>query len=407
MQPLTTQEEEARRAAQAAGADPAALCWVRSPLRVCLLGAHVDHQGGTVLGTAIDRCVLLAFTPTADPEVTLCSHDFPGVVRFPVADPPADISPAWGRYAAGAALALRRREALAHGIRGGLAGGFPVGGLSSSAAVGVAYLLALEHANGLRVSAEENIELDRVIENEYVGLNNGILDQSMILLSRAGCLTEMDCATGAYTHLAPGAGMPEFRLAVVHSGVRQALVSTGYNQRVAECREAARLLLIAAGRPVPAVPRLCDVPAEVFAAYPHALPPELARRARHFFGEQQRVAAGREAWRQGDLAALGRLIAASGESSITCYECGTPALIDLVQILNQVPGVYGARFSGAGFRGACFALVAPDAGDAIAAALRREFEPRHPELVGQWRLDLCAPAGGAAVTTAEDRQPAP
>lgn len=397
MKTLSETQEAALTAAHSAGADMEAIRWVYSPLRICLLGAHVDHQGGDVLGTAIDRRILLAFSPTPDAQVALCSRDYEGRVCFSADAPPADLSPAWGRYAAGAAVALNRRRPLARGIQGGIAGEAPVGGLSSSAAVGVAYLLALEHANALEVTPEENIELDRIIENEYIGLKNGILDQSMILLSRKGALTAMDCRTGEYAHIPPGNDLPDFRLAVIHSGIEQALVSTGYNRRVAECQDAARLLLEASGQPPRERPVLGDVSPELFAEYGHRLPADLAKRARHFFTEQERTSEGRAAWAAGDLRRLGALIAASGESSITNYECGTPALIDLVRILNGVPGVYGARFSGAGFRGACFALAAPDAGPAIEEALQREFNPRHPELAGRWHLDLCRPDEGARV----------
>ena len=394
------QQELALSAALAAGAAPEQIRWVRSPLRIGLLGAHVDHQHGHVLGAAVDRAILLAFAPAEDAGMRLRSDEFPGEVRFAADGPPPDVDPFWGRYAAGAAMALNRRGRLARGIRGGTCGAFPVGGLSSSSAVGVAYLLALEHANGLALSPEENIRLDQVIENEYVGLNNGILDQSMILLSREGLLTAMDCASGAYAHVPPGPGLPEFRLAVVHSGIEKSLVTTGYNRRVAECREAARLLLETAGLPAPETPRLRDVPMGVFADHVRSLPAELARRARHFFTEEERTARGREAWAAGDLRALGALIAASGESSISNYECGTPALIDLVRILNETPGVYGSRFSGAGFRGACFALAKPDAEPAIAAALRERFDPRHPDLAGRWRLAMCRTSAGASVECA-------
>lgn len=392
---LQDQEEAASCAAREAGANLARLRTIRSPLRVCLLGAHIDHQGGQVLGTAIDRYLLLAFEVDSGQGVSLVSANYCGHVRFMVTDPPLRTSPAWGGYAAGAVMALGRKYRLQRGIRGGVAGMLPVGGLSSSAAVGVAYLLALEHANGLQVSVRENIELDRVIENEYMGVNNGILDQSMILLSREGALTAVDCLTGEYTHLPASPNLPDFRIAIVHSGIYRALVSTRYNRRVAECREAARLLLEAARLPVPETPLLRHVPPEVFAKYGHLLPKTLGRRARHFFTEQERVARGCAAWAAGDLATLGALIAASGESSIVNYECGTPALVDLVRILNGVPGVYGSRFSGGGFRGTCFALVAPDAGPAIAEALRREFDVRHPDLAGRWRLDICRPGMGA------------
>lgn len=391
-----TQAVKALQAALAAGADREQIRWARAPLRICLLGAHIDHQGGQVLGTAVDRSILLAFAPDPEGRVTLRSGDYPGEVSFSAAEAPRHIDPEWARYAAGAALALSQRGPITRGLRGGVVGEFPPGGLSTSAAVGIAYLLALEHVNGLSCSAAENIELDRVIENDYIGLRNGILDQSMILLSHADCLTAMDCATGQHAHIAPGP-LPEFRLAVVHSGIMQSLVRTGYNHRVEECREAARLLLEAAGLPIPDSPRLCDVPEAVYADYAGSLPAELALRAHHYFSENERVRRGKAAWTAGDLESLGALIAESGRSSVENYQCGTPALIDLVALLNRTPGVYGARFSGAGFRGACFALARPDAEEAIAAALREEFAPRYPELAEKYRLDICRPVAGARI----------
>jgi galacturonokinase len=175
--------------------DPAEIRTVRSPYRICPLGAHVDHQLGPVTAMAIDRAVHLAFVPSRSSEVRLSSFAFAGEVAFSLDDIPDRIDHEWGNYARGAASALLATRQLDSGILGVTAGSMGEGGLSSSAAIDVAYLLTLEDANGFRVTDEENIELDRVIENEYLGLRNGVLDQSAILLSRQDQLTLLDCRT--------------------------------------------------------------------------------------------------------------------------------------------------------------------------------------------------------------------
>jgi len=162
---------------------------------------------------------------------------------------------AWGNYARGAVLALQKRGYnLTQGIVGFLEGskGFEGCGVSSSAAVGVAFLLALEHANGLVISPEENIELDWLIENGYLGLCNGVLDQSAILLSKRNCLTAIHCSSRKHELVYPpwyDRTEEHYKILLAFSGLQHALSSKpGYNLRVAECQEAARILLRAAGK---------------------------------------------------------------------------------------------------------------------------------------------------------------
>ena len=392
-----------------------------APYRICPLGAHIDHQLGRVTAMALDRGIALAYAPRPEPAATLQSLDFPGTVRVDfnrIEDrQPGD----WGNYLRGAVRALQKRGTgsefprvefaedrlaqLTTGLVGLTAGGIAAGGLSSSAAVGVAYLLALEDVNGLAVSAEENIRLDQEIENGYLGLRNGILDQSAILLGRRGALTLIDCRTLAHewivSNVPPSRGSPlppnelaivsdviggrgaegslhfqrpspppplprplpdavtcrrdyreavagegsleSYSILIAFSGLQQALISTDYNRRVAECADAAATLLQAAGRP-DAAPLLGNVTAAGYAAYGSILAGPAARRAAHFFGEMARVEQGVAAWREGDLVGFGRLVTASGLSSIENYECGAPPLVDLYRILIATAGVYGARF---------------------------------------------------------------
>ncbi|MBI5565870.1 MAG: hypothetical protein HY870_13325 [Chloroflexi bacterium] len=368
---------------------------VRSPYRICPLGAHVDHQLGLVTGMTIDAPIWLAYVPNDDGCVRLHSLEFSPPVEFDVRAIPAKIDAHWGNYARGAAWALNRHTPLRRGFDGLVAGSLPIGGLSSSAAVGIAYLLALEDVNGLAMSPLENVEFDRAIENGYVGLNNGILDPSMILLSQPQHLTALDCQSMEFDHIASPLSDDDFDLVIVYSGAGRALVNSGYNQRVAECAAASAQLLLRAGLHVDGAPRLRHVPEEVFQQHQHELALPLRKRAAHFFSENERVRQGLNAWRSGDLKHFGELMTHSGESSINNYEAGSPHLIALHEILNGCAGVQGARFAGGGFGGCCIGLSDPAKRGEITETIARQYPTRHPDVAGTYRVFFQKPDGAA------------
>lgn len=380
-----------------------------SPYRICPLGAHIDHQGGTVSAMTINRGILLGFVPSQDSQVVLQSVQFKGEVKFRVNEiqKPMNIAKTngqvngscstaqeeecfWGNYARGAIYALQKRgNCLTQGIIGCICGSEDLdsSGLSSSAAVGVAYLLAFESANNLSVSPTENIEYDRLIENEYLGLKNGILDQSAVLLSKYGCLTCMNCKTKEHKlveHPDHDIGISrKYRILLAFSGLKQALTSNpGYNRRVAECQEAAKLLLHASGNE-DIEPLLSNVEPEIYQTHKSKLEPALARRAEHYFSENARVLTGLQAWADGNMEYFGKLISASGLSSIQNYESGCEPIIQLYEILLKAPGIYGARFSGAGFRGCCIAFVDAEYATEAASFVRAEYKKIQPILASQ------------------------
>lgn len=394
-------EELIQRLQQISGAHREDVRVVRVPLRICPLGAHIDHQLGVVTGMTIDRSVLLAFVPTDDGRVHLESINFPTPTHFDVKNIPAYQKGDWANYARGAVLALEQNHGLQRGMIGVIGGSMPIGGLSSSAAVTIAYLLAMEAVNDVQADAYENVALARYTENRYIGLNNGILDQSVILHSAHRHLTRIDCASVEVDRVATALDEDEMRarfgIMVVYSGVTHALVGTDYNSRVAQCREAATALLTYGGQVVPDDVRLRHVAPELFEAYGERLDAPLRRRARHYFGEMARVAEGVGAWEQGDLRALGDLVNASGESSVKWYECGSPQLITLYEVLRDTPGVYGTRFSGAGFRGNCIALIDPAQREAIAEAVHRAYPAAHPDEAERYSIHFCNPDGNAGL----------
>jgi galactokinase/galacturonokinase len=343
----------------------------------------------------LDRAIWLAFVPRSDQHVRIESLNFERCIEFDLGDVPPKSPSDWGNYIRGAVLALQQRYDLQTGIDAIVEGTMPIGGLSSSAAVGVAYLLALEVANGLDVSPEENIEHDRYIENTYLGLKNGILDQSIILMSDRDHLTYLDCQSVQFERYPTPADNGHFEIVVAYSGLRKSLASTDYNNRVNECQQAARMMLEWAGLEAPNPVRLRMVPEEVYQAYAHRLPAPLDRRTRHFFTEIQRVREGVAAWRAGDLEEIGRLINASGASSVHDYESGCPHLITLYNILSECPGVYGARFSGAGFRGSCIGLVDPAYREQIVAAIDARYPLVHPDVADAYSVHFCQTGGPA------------
>ncbi len=390
------------RLRQTYSVDPSAIQVVKAPLRICPLGAHIDHQLGVVTGMTIDQSILMAFAPTPAGTIQVDSLNFSPPIEFSLDNVPAYQAKDWGNYIRGAVLALQQKYQLRQGLVGLIGGEMPVGGLSSSAAVTIAYLLALETLNTLTVSLEENVALVRFTENQYIGLNNGILDQSVILCSAHNQLTRIDCQSLEIDNIPAASDKADFEILSVYSGVTDVLVGTDYNSRVAECQEAAQLLLEFTGQRVEDTPRLRLVSPDIFAAEGHRLAKPLRKRAAHYFGEMQRVEDGVSAWKSGNIKRFGELMTESGESSVKNYECGCPQLITLYEILRETPGVYGTRFSGAGFRGNCIALIDPTTREAIAEAVHHHYPTVHPAEAKLYSIHFCRPDGRAQLVAGDN-----
>ena len=332
-----------------------------APYRVCPLGAHVDHQHGLVSGFAIDKGVDLWFNVTEDGSVRLTSRSFPGDVHLRADDKTRVKEGNWGDYVRGAKYALRKRFELKRGFEGEIAGSLPIGGLSSSAAVLIAYVMAFAKANDITLTKMEVIKIASEAEREYIGLNNGILDQSCIALGEKGKLLFLDTATEQYRLIEPGEDLAAYEIAIIFSGLTRSLVNSDYNLRVSECRTAAWCMQAYKDQPIKPLDQtfLRDVPHEVYEATRDKMPARFARRAEHFYTEYRRVRKGVTAWESGNMELFGQLIKQSCESSIHNYECGSPELIAIYNSFKDLEGVYGGRFSGAGFKGAVIAFVDP------------------------------------------------
>ena len=368
-----------------------------SPYRVCPLGAHVDHQHGLVSGFAFDKGVDLLFNITDDGSVSLRSLNFEGEIDFYVNKPTQVKEGNWGDYARGAKYALKKRFELTKGIKGVLKGSLPIGGLSSSAAVLTAYVMALAKANNISLSKMEVIRIASEAEREYIGLTNGILDQACIVLGEKDALLFLDTDTEQYRIIRKNPRMPEFELAIIFSGLTRSLRSSDYNLRVAECKTAAWNMMAYTGMPLKALDKtfLRDIPKETFDLTKEKMPPRFTRRAEHFYSEYKRVRKGVTAWETGNLELFGKLSFESCESSIKNYECGSEELIAIYNIMRRTEGIYGGRFSGAGFKGACIALIDPAKREEIREYVTSEYLRMFPEYSESFEIHFCKTDDGA------------
>lgn len=375
------------------------ISFVKSPLRICPLGAHIDHQGGIVTGMAVDSNVNMVYAPAKDGYIRVQSLDFPDEEYFHINHVPNMVPGFWGNYIRGAVLSLKQDHVLKHGFYAIISGKLPIGGLSSSAAVTTAYLMALCDVNNIKVSKTDLVQYSHWVETNFIGLKNGILDQSANILSQNGHLMVMDCSTGDYELIKKPSNLPEFEIVVVYSGLAKALISTDYNNRVDECKVAAWILQELSGGKISSLNeiKLRDIPKEVYSKYKKLLPGRFGRRANHFFSELERVQRGVKAWKDGDIHTFGKLMFESGESSIFQYECGCPELITIFEILRKCPGVYGARFSGAGYRGCCIGLINPQYKETIKEHIDREYLLKHPQYKDYYKVNFCKTADGAKV----------
>ena len=399
-----------------------------SPYRVCPLGAHVDHQHGLVTGFAINKGVDLWFNVREDSTVKLSSKTFEGDVEFEIDKPSQVREHHWGDYARGAKFALKKRFELTRGIDGVIQGSLPVGGLSSSAAVLIAYVMAFAKANDITLQPFEVVKIASEAEREYIGLNNGLLDQACIALSKKNQLLFLDCDSDDY-RLIPFGGVKTntdktdetdnktsvqseksvvklktnlcsdlpFEIGIFFSGLTRSLVNSDYNLRVYECKTAAWNMLAYTDQPLKTFDKtfLRDIPKATFDKTRIAMPARFARRAEHFYSEYRRVRQGVTAWETGNMKLFGKLSFDSCESSIHNYECGSPELIAIYEIMRQLPGVYGGRFSGAGFKGACIALVDPAYKEDIQKVLTEKYLEQFPEYEKTFQVFWVKPDDGA------------
>jgi galactokinase len=261
-------------------------------------------------------------------------------------------------------------------------------GLSSSAALEVASARALLAVSGLSLPDLEVVRLCQRAENEFVGVKCGIMDQYISACGREGHALKIDCRSLASEHFPFPPGV---RLIICETGVKRALAASAYNTRGEECAAGVAAL---SGH-LPGIELLRDVTLDAFTALEENLEPVVRKRCRHVVTENDRVERAAAALLSGNLEEFGRLMYASHESLRTDYEVSCRELDAVVEIASPLPGVLGARMTGAGFGGSAICLAREAAVDTVIERLRSEY----PRMTGKTpQILACTFENGVTVT---------
>ncbi|MGB1249937.1 MAG: galactokinase [Candidatus Promineifilaceae bacterium] len=336
----------------------------RAPGRVNLIGEHTDYNDGFVLPMAIDRAVWIALRPRDDGKVVLHSVDLNDSGEFDLNEPLIkNEAHSWFEYVRGVAWALQKEGHQLCGWEGVMSGDVPIGsGLSSSAALQMAVSRAFASVSTLTWDNASMALMVQRVENKWMGVNTGIMDQMISASGEAGSALLIDCRS-LETMLVPLP--PATKVIVLDTAVRRGLVDSKYNERRSQCEEAADHLGKSALR---------DVSLEAFIKTAPELAPLTRKRARHVVTEDARTLQAVEAMRAGDAVTLGLLMNASHESLKNDFEVTVFELDKIVEIARAQAGCFGARMTGAGFGGCAVALVAADSAETFTQTVAAQYE---------------------------------
>jgi galactokinase len=337
---------------------------VRAPGRVNLIGEHTDYNDGFVLPMAIQKGTWIAFAPSNDRSVTLFSHNFNEKKVFDL-DALENTKEGWIEYAKGVAWALREAGHAVNGWRGVVSSNIPLGsGLSSSAALEMGVARVFTAVGGYDLDASRLARIGQTAENQWVGMNCGIMDQLSSAAGKQGHAILIDCRSLA---IEPVPLPPGFSIVIMDTGTRRRLVDSAYNERRAMCEAGARFF----GKKA-----LRDVTPQEFADRERMMEKTMRKRCKHVITENARTAEAAEVLRAGKADRFGQLMNQSHESLRLDFEVSSPALDTMVEIARRQPGCRGARMTGAGFGGCAVALVARDAASNFIETVQAQYH-RH------------------------------
>ncbi len=327
-----------------------------APGRVNLLGDYTDINDGFVLPMVVDRGIWVAVRKREDRTVRIYSDKYDELVEYRLKEHPAPKPGSWASYVAGVIEELRLLGLVDGGFECAISGDLATGaGLSSSAALEVATAMAMQALFEFPMSAVEMVKLCQRVEHSYAHVFCGIMDQFAARIGKKDHALFLDCRTLEYRDVPMHLG--DYRIVIVHSGVRRALAASAYNVRRAECARAVEFFRQIEG----SVTALRDVSATMFEAHGDKLLPNIRRRCRHVITENERVLRAVDALSNGELAEFGALMTQSHDSLRDDFEVSCEELDALIEIAGRTDGVLGARMTGAGFGGCTVNLVHRDA----------------------------------------------
>jgi galactokinase len=341
------------------------------PGRVNLIGEHIDYNGGQVMPCAISCGTWLAVSKNIDKRFRFHCLNFPEIADLHLQGSYSKTGKEWFNYPLGVIHFLLEDGHSLSGLDMLFHGNLPIGaGLSSSASIEVLMGFAISSMFGLDIDRKQIVLLGKKAENEFIGLNCGIMDQFAVAMGKKDHAILLNCDTLDFDYIPFQTG--DISLVIINSNKQRSLSESKYNERFAECGMALKLL-----RQGTDAANLCDITPEQFEKLRHFIKNAvLEKRALHVVTEQSRVIAAATALRSDDLKEFGRLMFASHQSLKELYEVSGKELDTIVDFCQSYSGCYGARMTGAGFGGCAIALVKKDRLDDFKDMLSKNYKSK-------------------------------
>ncbi|HEY4613191.1 MAG TPA: galactokinase [Bacteroidota bacterium] len=342
---------------------------VRSPGRVNLIGEHTDYNEGYVLPAAIDKAVYFAIAPSASEQCRVIALDKNAEHQFTTGSL-EKTEKHWPNYLMGVVDQCNKANLRVGGFNCVFAGDIPIGaGMSSSAALEAGLAFALNHIFKLGVDNLSLAKLAQKAENEFVGVQCGIMDQYINIFGKHGNALRVDCRSlesidVPFNH--------PVAIVLFDTGVSHSLASSGYNKRRAECNAG----VTAVKQRHPAVTHLRDVSIAMLSGCKDTMDPTVYRRCKYVVEENDRLLSACKALERNDLRAFGQYMYRTHEGLSREYDVSCPEMDFLVETMKDQPEVYGARMMGGGFGGCTINLIEPDAVERIGNMVREKYKHR-------------------------------
>lgn len=339
-----------------------------TPGRVNLIGEHIDYNGGLVMPTAITLGTWLALAPNNDQVIRFKSVNFPESAEIPLQKSYQKTGEEWFNYPLGVFHEILKTHDIAQGFDLLFYGNIPIGsGLSSSASIEVVMAYALNEYLKLDFTPLELVLMAKKVENEFIGVNSGVMDQFAVTFGAARKAILLNCDSLKYRLVDCSLG--NYVLAIINTNKPRKLSESKYNERVAECQTALKQL-----NEVVSLNNLCELTSSKFALHSHLITdPVILSRATHVISENDRVILAEKALSDGNLVDFGLLMYASHQSLKELYEVSGTELDTVVEFCKSYGHVIGARMTGAGFGGCAIALLEKGFEDDFTAKLTEYY----------------------------------
>ena len=349
------------------GGDAREVAVYKAPGRVNLIGEHTDYNEGFVLPVPLGRHVWIAAERTDTDAVNLYAADYGEEASFNLDHIEYDREHLWANYPMGVANALMERGYTIGGANMAISGDVPIGaGLSSSAAIEIAAIRAFVGLYSLEIDPVEMAYVGKSAENDFVGVQSGIMDQFVGALGCMGHALFIDCRTNEYEHIPLD---PDFTVVTVNTMVKRELTSSAYNERRWQCEEGVSTLR----ESLPHIKALRDVSPQEFERHQSSLSNVVRKRCRHVVAENERVLEAVEALKEGEMTSFGGLMYESHASLRDDYEVSCAELDALVEAAQGIRGTIGARMTGAGFGGCTVNMVERDRIHSFTNEIREKY----------------------------------